>query len=312
MGADREANAMPVQLERRGDPRIPVDEEATLDLLEAGSRLRCRIIEISLTGCRLRLLDRFMPGARGGVEASFTLRGASFRFAGAIEWTGRGEEAGIAFSTPHPRRRDELVEVLCVLAAEQAARAVKQAAERLAAEEARAQAAQEMAARPSLPSLGEGTGAAQETPRVTRSVAGPLSPSKPAAPVVPAKPSGRERRNQSRHDIDATATILLVNLASRITGRILNLSLGGCRIRTAERFPVGIYTRVETEFHLEGLPFRLGGVVQAVQDRQSVGIRFLDMSARKREQLELLIGELDELREERADTDPGGSGNSAR
>ena len=54
-------------------------------------------------------------------------------------------------------------------------------------------------------------------------------------------------------------------------GRILDLSLSGCRIRTDERFPVGIYTRVETEFRLEGLPFRLGGVVQAIHDRQTVG-----------------------------------------
>jgi hypothetical protein len=73
--------------------------------------------------------------------------------------------------------------------------------------------------------------------------------------------------------------------------------LGGCRIYTDERFPVGIYTRVETEFRLEGLPFRLGGVIQAIHDRRHVGIRFLDMSSRKREQLEQLVREIEELRE---------------
>jgi hypothetical protein len=59
---------------------------------------------------------------------------------------------------------------------------------------------------------------------------------------------------------------------------------------------VGIYTRVEAEFRLEGMPFRLGGVVQAIHDRRHVGIRFLDMSSRKREQLELLIEDIEDLK----------------
>jgi len=59
---------------------------------------------------------------------------------------------------------------------------------------------------------------------------------------------------------------------------------------------VGIYTRVETEFRLQGLPFRLSGVVQALHDQQKqvVGIRFLDMSVRKREQVEQLIKEMED------------------
>jgi c-di-GMP-binding flagellar brake protein YcgR len=116
-----------------------------------------------------------------------------------------------------------------------------------------------------------------------------------AAPP-PAKPSKRERRTQSRQEVDTSADILLINVGSRLSGRIQDLSVGGCRIRADERFPVGIYTRVETEFRLEGLPFRLGGVIQAVhdRDRRLVGIRFLDMSKRKREQLEQLIEEIEE------------------
>jgi hypothetical protein len=68
--------------------------------------------------------------------------------------------------------------------------------------------------------------------------------------------------------------------------------MSGCRIKSDERFPVGIYTRVETEFRLEGLPFLLGGVIQTIRDPYNVGIRFLDMSLRKREQLEQLIAEI--------------------
>jgi hypothetical protein len=122
--------------------------------------------------------------------------------------------------------------------------------------------------------------------------------SEPGPPsVLPAQPpTKRDRRAQSRHPVDNTAAILLVKIGSRLGGRIIDLSAGGCRILCDERFPVGIYTRVETEFRLEGLPFRLGGVIQAIHDRRTVGIRFLDMSGRKREQIEQLIEEIEEAR----------------
>lgn len=102
----------------------------------------------------------------------------------------------------------------------------------------------------------------------------------------------RDRRTKLRHKVDAAATILLVNVGARLRGRILNLSLGGCRILTEENFPVGIYTRVETEFTLEGMPFQFGGVIQEIHDHKSVGIRFLDMSWRKRQQVQELMDEI--------------------
>jgi c-di-GMP-binding flagellar brake protein YcgR len=106
------------------------------------------------------------------------------------------------------------------------------------------------------------------------------------------EPERRERRAQSRYAVDTSAVIVLVHSGSRLSGRILDLSLGGCRICTDERFQVGVYTRIETEFLVEGLPFRLGGVIQAIHGPQLVGIRFLDVSERKRTQLLQLIMEI--------------------
>ena len=103
-----------------------------------------------------------------------------------------------------------------------------------------------------------------------------------------------DRRAQSRRAVDAPASIFLIDVRARLSGRMVDLSLGGCRIRTWERFPVGIYRRVETEFTLDGLPFRLAGVVQTIHDRHTVGIRFLDMSSRKRDQLAQSLRELEE------------------
>jgi len=104
--------------------------------------------------------------------------------------------------------------------------------------------------------------------------------------------SARQRIVQRRHAVDTTAIIRLIDLAADLPGQIVDISLGGCRIRTERRFPLGIFRRVEVEFRIEGLPFRLGGVTQTIHDPFNVGIRFLDLSDRKREQLRQLIEEI--------------------
>ena len=111
---------------------------------------------------------------------------------------------------------------------------------------------------------------------------------------VSTSPVRSERREGRRHPVDARAVLHLVSLGSKMHGRVLDLSLGGCCIRTDERFPLGIFRRVETEFNLQGLPFRLAGVTQSIHDRHLVGIRFLDVSERKRAQLTRLIDEIEE------------------
>lgn len=105
------------------------------------------------------------------------------------------------------------------------------------------------------------------------------------------------QRKEARQTIDSSAVIHLIDLAAVVRGRIVDVSLGGCCIRTDQRFPLGIFRRVEAEFRVEGLPFRLGGVTQALYDRCTVGIRFLDVSPRKQAQLVQLIDEIKELQE---------------
>lgn len=104
----------------------------------------------------------------------------------------------------------------------------------------------------------------------------------------------QDRRHELRQTVDTGAILYLVDLGAKLQGRIVDLSLSGCRIHTDQRFPLGIFRRVETEFHLEGLPFRLAGVTQAIYDQRGVGIRFLNISARKHEQLVQLIAEIED------------------
>jgi len=325
-------------VERRIMPRCALDEEAALLLVGRGARLQCRIVELSMTGCRMSTRERLPSAGELRVEASFRARGIAFRFGGVIEWMDGSGLIGIRFVELIPRRRDELIEVLRELEAEIAAKAEQEAAEKRAAEEQARELAEKLAAAPAseIPFLERLWATPVEVqPKREPAPAAEHQPAKPAAeiaspptarsappPIVdaapqtfssqptqgqkqwaepssqrPARPAKRERRVQSRHEVDTTADILLINVGSRLSGRIQDLSIGGCRVRTDERFPVGIYTRVETEFRLEGLPFRLGGVIQAVhdRDRRLVGIRFLDTSTRKREQLEQLIEEIEEL-----------------
>jgi hypothetical protein len=107
-------------------------------------------------------------------------------------------------------------------------------------------------------------------------------------------PGGPERRAKVRHPVDSTAAIILVNGGERFSGRIQDVSLDGCRIRSDEPFPAGVYIKVETEFRLVGATFQLGGVVQMICDRL-VGIRFLDLNEGKRQQLVALIAEIERL-----------------
>jgi c-di-GMP-binding flagellar brake protein YcgR len=118
-----------------------------------------------------------------------------------------------------------------------------------------------------------------------------------------------ERRKESRLPVDGVAVLHLLDPGVRLRGRILDLSLHGCQFRTEDCFPIGMYHRAEIEFHLDGLPFLLAGVTQSIHDRHKIGVRFLDVSERKREQLIDLIAEINAL--EKHHTSPAPDENSS-
>jgi c-di-GMP-binding flagellar brake protein YcgR len=107
-------------------------------------------------------------------------------------------------------------------------------------------------------------------------------------------PTKRDRRTQARYPTAGLASIVLIKSGSVLRGTIQDLSLSGCHILCHEKFPVGIYTRVQIDFYLEGMSFLLAGVVQAIYGPKDVGIRFLDISSRKRDQIQQLIQEIEE------------------
>lgn len=184
--------------------------------------------------------------------------------------------------------------------AEQAARETREAEERLKSSRKDLSEAEKAAQRLAWVAESESR-AHTEVPVMAKdkgAPAGNREAAKTARGSQQSGPSRRERRQVERHGVDSTAIVFLLDVRANVRGRILDVSIGGCRIRFEERFPVGIYRRVEVEFLLDGLPFRLPGVVQSLHDRFTAGIRFVDLSERKREQLLFVIEEITEASRE--------------
>jgi len=279
-----EESALESAADRRAYPRHAVDCPIRITLLAGAGVFSGRLVDLSLGGCLINTENRFSIGIQTRVEVEFQLRGIAFRLAGVSASTRSPHSFAIRFLHVPARRQEELGAVLIEEAAGNAAR---QAAE-----------APKPAIAPPLQLLPASIPA---TPTPVSGASSPKAKEQPpaAAIVAPAPVKSRDRRASSRHAVDTRAKLLLVKTGITMTGRILNLSLGGCQIRMEECFNVGIYVRIEAEFYLHGLPFRVGGVSQAIMDKFTIGIRFLDLSTRRREQLEELMAEIAEWNESR-------------
>lgn len=290
--------------ERRAYPRYAVDCEAEVIPVSGSARIKGRLTDVSLGGCRMVAEQRYTAGILVRAEVQFQLRGIAFRIVGVTVGSRDPRIFAVRFLDMPERRRRELAEVLEEVAAcnaEQTAIAESAPVAATAVEPISYKEIREIGKIASNATVAaERHGGAISNSiihEIPEQIANPADAAavKESKPILPAKPEGKqERRAQSRHTVDTSAKLLLVKTAISMPGRIVNLSLGGCRIRTEERFNVGIYVRVEAEFYLHGLPFRVGGVSQAILDKNTIGVRFLDMSDRRREQLAELIAEIDE------------------
>ena len=300
------------QPERRSHARYVVDTDVCLLAMNRGGALMQaktlsgRMFELSLDGCRVRADRGCSLGTTAGIEVMFKINGIAFRLAGTIQWTDALQSAGIHFSPMTPRRREALKELLAELEAEEQAREATETP--TAPTPGSVESGSEPPATAEAPTP-------PKTPELSVRGVGRVDPRPLATPPAPSASPGREtqspillsgaspkpgdpkpvieRRAEKRHAVDTGAHVFFIDVRAQISGRILDISMSGCRIRADKPFPVGIYRRVETEFNVDGLPFRLGGVVQALHNRFTVGIRFLDMSPRKRDQLAQLMEEIE-------------------
>ena len=103
-------------------------------LLHKGSDIPCEMLDISLSGCRLRTLRPFTSGALESVKVTLSIHDMMLSIWGVTQWTSRERLLGIRFIHPTGRTRNELAGLLTCLLDQTAAEVVKRAvaaAERL-------------------------------------------------------------------------------------------------------------------------------------------------------------------------------------
>src|SRR5580658_4951121 len=96
---------------------------------------------------------------------------------------------------------------------------------------------------------------------------------------------GLDRRAFPRYAVDCAVVVFPVSGSVQVRGRLSDLSLGGCRIAAEHRYTAGILVRVEVQFQLRGIAFRIVGVTIGSRETKSVAVRFLDMPLRRRQEL---------------------------
>jgi len=243
--------------ERRTNPRYELDCGALIAPMTNAMQIAGTLVDLSLSGCRVVIRRGAQAGVLGQVEVQFQLRGIPFRIVGTSVGR-RGEEGfGIRFMHMSECRQTELAEALAELAA-----------------------------------MSEAAGATGQQASAADSVIKSSKCLEQALDALPLSAAYPERRLHARHDVDGMAKLLLVKGGVSLAGRVLDLSLGGCRFRAEERLNLGIYVRVEAEFCLYGKPFRMAGVSQSIIDTNTVGVRFLDLSGRRLAELTELIAEI--------------------
>lgn len=119
---------------------------------------------------------------------------------------------------------------------------------------------------------------------------GNLSPAEAGA-----APEGGERRKLPRYGCAGEAEIVAPGCGLRFAAQIVNLSAGGCFLGTKCRLERG--TLVEIWMKAEGLPLRVAANLLGWSER-GAAFRFHGMTARKLEQIGILIAELE--REQKA------------
>lgn len=104
-----------------------------------------------------------------------------------------------------------------------------------------------------------------------------------------------ERRASPRLAVEEPAAIVILNQGVGFRCSVLDLSLLGCRLRTGLHFPGSAWDSVEVSFALRGIALRLSGEIQWIDGRQKIGIRFLNLTARRRVELATVLAEVKAL-----------------
>jgi hypothetical protein len=244
------------------------------------------MLDVSLSGCRLRTFKPFTDGALESVKVVLSIQEMVLSIWGITQWTTWDGTMGIRFIHPTGRSRNQLAGLLTCLLDETAAEVVKKAI---------AAAANQ---------VGSAIIALEHPPAVAGDAEDEELQAAPE-PLTKKRPELRsDHKVLSMEAGESPAVLHLVAEESILEGHVVDVSQDGCLVRLARPFQVRLNAQAEVDFHLRGLPFRLAGTTKEMHGERIVEVKFTEMSRRKRDDLALAIMELIE-RSKAADAQSG-------
>jgi hypothetical protein len=268
--------------DRRVDDRFELNR-APGSLIHKGEKIPCEMLDISLSGCRLRTLRPFTAGALESVQVVLAIQEMVLTIWGATQWTTWDRTVGIRFIHPNGRTRNQLAGLLTCLVDTSAAEVVKQAV----AESARQVGSPIIVLEHPLPIESE-LAVEEVVVEEEEFQAPPPPPAKPRRPELQS-----EYKVLTLDEGESPAVLHLVAEGTALAGNVLDVSQDGCLVQLEHSIAVRLKAQVEADFHLRGLQFRLPGVTTVTYGESLVEVRFTEMSRRKRDDLSQLIMELD-------------------
>jgi len=120
-----------------------------------------------------------------------------------------------------------------------------------------------------------------------------LQPHLPTDSGAASKRSKRDnRRVHLRLRCRGVAEVVVLRLERKLPGTLLNLSVGGCCIQTAQPIPSIERPSVEVRLTVNGITLRVAGIVRNVRKDHHAGIEFINVTPRKADQILELVKEL--------------------
>ncbi len=101
-----------------------------------------------------------------------------------------------------------------------------------------------------------------------------------------------DRRSHPRLRCHGVAEVVLLRLYRKLSGTLLDLSVGGCCIQTDAPIPSIERPSVEVQLIVNGITLRVAGIMRNVRRDHYAGIEFVDVTPRKAEQIIELVKEL--------------------
>jgi hypothetical protein len=233
-----------------------------------GESFPCKLLDISMGGCRVLTQSRFRDGAVANVELELSIFGLPLKICGVTQWSASSQQIGIRFIHPGVKTKNQVAGIISCLIDQTARDAVEEV---VAADHAKVE---------ELPVV------------VVHPVVQPATKQISATLEAVLAVLGDQPRVKPPGASDWPVIIRNLQAERVFPGSLSELNLAGCCVLFKHPFAGVLNQEVEVEFEIQRLHFRLSGVPKAIHEGLLVAIQFSGMSYRRRDELSQLIAEL--------------------